>query len=71
MIKNLKVKIFGIGNDQNKMNLIFKKWSNILKNKENCFSIFKKNFNYENLKLKMIIKIIGKYSDILIECRDL
>ena len=55
----------------NKLGEIFNKWSNLLKNKENCFTIFKKNLMHDSQKLKLAVKIIGKYSELLNEAREL
>lgn len=55
----------------NRIDSIFRKWSNLLKNKENRFFIFKKNPPPDSQKLKLTVKIIGKYAELLNMSRDL
>lgn len=55
----------------NKMSKLYERLCNIIKNDENKFSILKKNNNYDFQKLKIVIKLLGKFGDIIVEARDL
>lgn len=54
-----------------RINSIYSKLTNILNNRENQFSILKKNTTNESGKLKITTKIIGKLGEFLLDVRDL